>query len=85
MTVLLQDIERLTQQTVSLIQASGTEIDESAQVVQEGAALFGKLNHAVKALSCIVETIAAEGGEAGRVAENIQLKLKAMITDHSEL
>lgn len=85
MTVLLQDIESLTQQTVSLIQASGTEIDESAQYVQEGAAAFGKLNHAVKALSCIVENIAAEGGEAGRVAENIQLKLKAMITDHSEL
>jgi methyl-accepting chemotaxis protein len=85
MTVLLQDIERLTQQTVSLVQASGAEIDDSAQYVQEGAAAFGKLNRAVNALSCIVETIATEGGEAGRVAANIQLKLKAMITDHSEL
>ncbi|MGQ8871492.1 methyl-accepting chemotaxis protein [Paenibacillus sp. TSA_86.1] len=85
MTILLQDIEGLTQQTVSLIQASGKEIDDSAVYVREGAAAFGKLNRAVNALSCIVETIATEGVEAGRVAENIQLKLKAMITDHSEL
>ncbi|WP_342555211.1 methyl-accepting chemotaxis protein [Paenibacillus sp. FSL R7-0652] len=78
MSSLLQEIESLTQQTVSLIQASGTEIDESAVYVQEGAAAFGTLNHAVHALSCIVETIAAEGGEAGNIAENIRLKLQAM-------
>ncbi|CAI6022624.1 hypothetical protein PAECIP112173_00310 [Paenibacillus sp. JJ-100] len=85
MSTLLQEIESLTQQTVSLIQASGTEINDSAIHVQEGAAAFRKLNEGVNGLSSIVENMATEGGEAGRVAENIQLKLKAMIADDPEV
>ncbi|GGH57933.1 hypothetical protein GCM10008014_30050 [Paenibacillus silvae] len=82
---LLLGIESLTQQTVSLIQTNGAEIDGSAVVVQEGAAVFGKLNGAVHALSSIVENIAHEGGQAGQVAEHIQTKLKSMIAEQAEL
>ncbi|PYE52461.1 CBS domain-containing protein [Paenibacillus barcinonensis] len=85
MSSLLMGIESLTEQTVSLIQANGAEIDGSAVYVQEGAAAFGKLNAAVHALSCIVENIANEGGQAGQVAEHIQTKLKSMLADHAEL
>ncbi|MDM5278730.1 methyl-accepting chemotaxis protein [Paenibacillus silvae] len=82
---LLLGIESLTQQTVSLIQTNGAEIDGSAVVVQQGAAVFGKLNGAVHALSSIVENIAHEGDQAGQVAEHIQLKLKSMMAEQAEL
>ncbi|MGN7411953.1 methyl-accepting chemotaxis protein [Paenibacillus sp. SAF-068] len=80
MSSLLENISELTLQTVELVKASGTEIDDSSVHVTLGGATFRQLNHAVRDLSRIAEGIAVEGGKAGEVAEHIRTKLDEMVS-----